>query len=247
MGAAGVGHPPQQALDLIALRRGAAGGEGEPPDPVLDGADEARLGVQHPLQHLLKQAGGGGLAVGAGNPDEGQPLPRASEPVGGDQGQGPAGVWGLEPVLPLRGRLPQDGGRPLLQGLPNVVRPVLPGPGQGHEQGARLQGPGVVGYGSNFHVLVRIFPREGDAVQQIPQLQSIHPSRVSFILSKFRSPGLPARVGAAANPAPRIRPPPRWRTGRPRWSLWRRSRRRPRSGSGPWRSRRRRCWCLRPA
>ena len=146
MGAPRVRHLPQQLLNLVALRGSAVGGKAKGADLVFDGADEARLGPQHPLQQVLDETGGGGLAVGAGDPHQGELPGRMAEPVGGGKSQGPPGVGGRQPrALPLRGRLTQDGGRPLFQSLPDKPRPVGPGPGQGHEQGPGLQGPGVVG------------------------------------------------------------------------------------------------------
>ena len=146
MGAPRVRHLPQQLLNLAALRGGAVGGKAKGADLVLDGADKARLGPQHPLQQVLDETGGGGLAVGAGDAHQGELLGRMSKPVGGGQGQGPPGVGCHQPgPFPLRRRLAQHGGRPFFQSLPDKPRPVGLGPGQRHKQGPGLQGPGVVG------------------------------------------------------------------------------------------------------
>ena len=67
MGAAGVRHLPKEAVQLIALGSGVLGMQEFVPDPVAVGADEAHLGVLFPLQQVLEQVGGAGLAAGAGD------------------------------------------------------------------------------------------------------------------------------------------------------------------------------------
>lgn len=175
-----------KTLELIALRGGAPRREDLIPHHVLDGADQPHPGPQHGLQHILDEKGGGGLAVGPGHPHQGQPLRRPAEPVGRQKSQGPPWIRGHQPGPILLRALPaEDGGRPPVQGLPDVPGAVVPGPGQGREQGPGLQRPGVIGYGIYFHIKFRSLPREGDAVQKFPQLHHDHPSRVSFILSKL--------------------------------------------------------------
>ena len=185
MGAAPIRHTAQQALKLIALRRGAPRREDLVPHHVLDGSDQPHPGPQHRFQHILDEKGGGGLPVGPGYPHQGQPLRRPAEPVGRQKGQGPPGIRGHQPgPILLRAFPAEDGGRPPVQGLPDVPGPVIPGPGKGREQGPGLYGPCVIGYGIYFHIKIRSLPREGDAAQKFPQLHIHHPSRVSFILSK---------------------------------------------------------------
>ncbi len=81
MGTALVRHLPQQLLELIAFGRGTVGGQLPLTDKVAVGADESHLGAQHPFQHLLKKAGGGGLSVGAGNRQQSHPISGPAKPV----------------------------------------------------------------------------------------------------------------------------------------------------------------------
>ena len=128
MGASRVCHTPQQRLELIGLRCSAVGGQLQGTDQVSVGADQAHTGLQRPFQHGLDKIGGGGLPVGAGDPDQGHLLPRVSEPSGGHPGQGGPGIWSGEPA-PCPGRLPaQDGGGALFQRLGHIPVSVCLGP-----------------------------------------------------------------------------------------------------------------------
>ena len=128
MGASRVCHAPQQRLELIGLRCSAVGRQLQGTDQIPVGANQAHTGLQRPFQHGLDKIGGGGLPVGAGDPDQGHLLPRVSEPSGGHPGQGGPGVWSGEPA-PCPGRLPaQDGGGALFQRLGHIPVSVCLGP-----------------------------------------------------------------------------------------------------------------------
>ena len=173
MGTARVGHLPQQRLELVGLGGGPVGGEDFLSDHVLVGADETYLGLQGPLQRRLQQIGGGGLAVGAGHPYAGHGLRRAAEPVGRHVGQGGPGVPGHQPrAVEVGGTLAQNGGSPLLQGLPDVAVSVGLIAGQRREKGSRLEVPGVIADPGDFHVPGRPALCERHAGQQLLQIQS---------------------------------------------------------------------------
>ena len=81
MRASGLRHLCKQALQLIALRRGALGMQCLAADHILDRADQADLCTEAVLQHMLEQIGRGGLAVRAGQADHDHLLRRAAKPV----------------------------------------------------------------------------------------------------------------------------------------------------------------------
>ena len=131
-----VGHLGQQPLEVWGLGGGVDGRPAGVADPHLDGAQQPRDQAGGP-EDRLQHEGGGGLAVGAGHPDQveaargmveerrrqrGQHLPDpADQQLGGLQVEGP---------------LHAQGGRAGVEGLAGQVVAVEPGPGDAAEQGA---------------------------------------------------------------------------------------------------------------
>ena len=85
VGAAGIGHLPQQTLHLPGLRGGAAGGEDRVPDAAAVGAHQAGRDAQG-LKQPSRQPGHGGFAVGAGDADQGQLPVRVAEEISRHKG-----------------------------------------------------------------------------------------------------------------------------------------------------------------
>jgi hypothetical protein len=138
-----VGHVGQQPLEIGGLGGRVDGRSALLPDPDLDGAEDpgnAAGGPEDRLQHV----GGGGLAVGAGHPDQVEPVRGVLEEGGRQRRQGVAdgaddqlGGFGVE------GPLHAQGGRARVEGLAGQVVAVDPGPGDAAEQRARAHPAGV--------------------------------------------------------------------------------------------------------
>ena len=137
VGAAGIGHLPQQALHLPGLRGGAAGGEDRVPDAAAVGAHETGPYAQG-LEHACRQPGHGGFAVGAGDADQGQLPVRVAEEISRHKGQGPAGVRNKDIGQPLHRVGGHGACRAPLPGLGRVIVAVGVGSVDGHEH---LAGP----------------------------------------------------------------------------------------------------------
>ena len=175
-GTPGIGHGPQQLLQFIALRGGAVGGQLLLPHQVPVGPHQPYWDAEGLLQHLFDKAGGGGLAVGPGDGDEGHLRPRVVKPVGRGQRQGQPGVWGGQPRAGALWRLLAQHRRgPPLHGLVNKPAAIRLGARQGDEQRPRLQRPAVIGQGGYLHVPVKILFRQRHARQQLAQLHSVLP------------------------------------------------------------------------
>ena len=145
MGAARVGHLPQQPLQLEGLRRGALRVERPVADHILDGADQPHLGPGLLLQNALDEVGAGGLAAGAGDADHGQLPGGMVKAVAAHHRQRPAGVGHLhEGDVPLRYLFAQHAGGALLPRHGDKSVAVRRRAGYGDEQVARLHQPGVV-------------------------------------------------------------------------------------------------------
>ena len=145
MGAARIPHLGEEPLELKGLRRGALRGEGLLADHVLIGADQTHLGPRRLLQNGFQQVGGGGLAVGAGDPDHGHALGGVSKEVGPHRRQSPAGIRHLDiGDIPLRRLLAQHRRRAGLHGLSDEIVSVRRKAGHGHKQSAGSHRPGVI-------------------------------------------------------------------------------------------------------
>ena len=145
VGAAGVGHPAQQLLQLEGLRRGALRVEHLAADHVLDGADETHLGAGLLLQNALDEIGGGGLAAGAGNADHSHLPGGVVKPVAGDDRQRPAGVLHQHiGDAAVRRLLADHAGGALFLHHGDILVAVGGRAGDGDEQAALHSLPGVV-------------------------------------------------------------------------------------------------------
>ncbi len=167
MGAARVPHPGEEPLELKGLRRGSLRGKGLLADHVLIGADEARLGPRRLLQNGFEQVGGGGLAVGAGDPHHGHVLRGMAEEVGPHCRQRPAGIRHLDiGDVPLRRLLAQHRRRAGLHGLFDEIVPVCGEAGHGYKQSAGPHRPGVIADVRNLQLHVRRGGQDGDSLQK---------------------------------------------------------------------------------
>ena len=145
MGAARVGHLPEQGLELQAFGGGPLGREHLLADHILNGAHQTHLGPQTVLQQVLEKIGGGSLSVGAGDAQHGHFLRRVAVPIGGGQSQPQPGI-GQPDIAALGGRsLAEDAGRPPLLGHGNILVAVGIEAPDGHEEVAGLHGAGVIG------------------------------------------------------------------------------------------------------
>ena len=172
VGAAGVPHPGEQAVELKALGGGALGVQHLVADHVLDGADEPHLRPQGLLQHALEQIRAGGLAVGAGNADDGQAVRRMAEPVRAELGQGQAGgIHQHIGAVLLRDPLADHAGRALLQGGGDEPVPVGGKAGDGHEECPFSALAGVIAHVRDLKVRIGV---EFANVQALQQLLKTH-------------------------------------------------------------------------
>ncbi len=168
IGAPGVGHLPQGPVEGDGLGGGVgAVGQLFPPDVRPQGADHAGL-VPGGGQDVPDHVGGGGLALCAGDGDEGQIVPGAAVELGGQQGQGGPGIvhGGAGDALG-QGRGAHHGGGAPIQGLGDVGAAVGAVAGQGGEQGAGGRLPGVAGELADLGIL-GAGPAQGG--QQLGQL-----------------------------------------------------------------------------
>ena len=171
MGAARVRHGAEERLEFKGLRGGALRVEHLPADHVLVGADEAHLGTQRLLQHVLEQVGGGGLAVGAGDAHHGHGGGRVAVPVPAHPGQSaPAVVRDHPGALPLRPVLAEDAERALLPGHGDELVPVSLIALHGHKEVSGPCFPGIVADAGNLHIKVRAGLQNLDSLQQFSQL-----------------------------------------------------------------------------
>jgi hypothetical protein len=140
---AGVGHLGQQPLEVGGLGGGVHGRPADVAHPDLDSAQHPGGAAGRP-EDRLQHEGGGGLAVGAGHPDQLQPLRGVVE-----EGHGQRGEHVPDPAdqqlggVGVQGPLHAQGGRAGVQGLAGQVVAVDPGPGDAAEQGARHHLAGV--------------------------------------------------------------------------------------------------------
>ena len=177
MGAARVGHLPQQLLQLEGLRCGALGVEHLAADHVLNGADKAHLGSGLLLQNTLDEVGGGGLAAGAGNADHGQLPGGVVEPVAGDDRQRPAGI--LHDYIGnsgIRCMLADNAGRAPFPRHGDIFMAVRLRAGDGHEQAALPGLAGVVADIGDVGVQVGIRLQNGEIPENIDEFHT----KVSF-------------------------------------------------------------------
>ena len=140
---AGVGHLGQQPLEVGGLGGGVDGRPAFVADPDLDRAEhpgDAAGGPEDRLQHV----GGGGLAVGAGHPDQVEAARGVVEERGRQRGQGVPDVADDQlGGFQVQGPLHAQGGRAGVEGLAGQVVAVDPGPGDAAEQRARDHPAGV--------------------------------------------------------------------------------------------------------
>ena len=117
MGASGLGHLREQPLELKALRGGALRGDHLIADHVLDRADQTHLRAQSLLQHGFQQVGHRGLAVGAGDAQNGHFLRRVAEPIRSQHSQRDPGIRDADVGdIDLRLPLAEHAGRAPLHG-----------------------------------------------------------------------------------------------------------------------------------
>ena len=155
MAAPGVGHLPEQLLQLVGLRRGALGVQHPVADHVLDRADQAHPCSGLLLQDALDEVGGGGLAAGACHADHGQLVGGVVEAVRADDRQGPAAVRHLDiGRAVLRRGLAHHAGRALLPRHGDILMSVRFRTGDGDEQVACLHRTGVVPHLADVRVQV---------------------------------------------------------------------------------------------
>ncbi len=171
MGDAPGAHFPEEALKVQGLGGGHRGRPGGVPHPVIHGAHHS-----HPAagggQDGLQEIGGAGLAVGAGNPHQGQ-LPAGVAVKGGaDVGQGQAGL-GHPDHRDIRGRgeflLGDHHPGALVETGGEIKVAVGAGPFQGHEEPAGGDLPGMVGHTGHRHVNVAMHLTASQAVQEHSQ------------------------------------------------------------------------------
>ena len=167
MGAPRGQHSGEEGLELIGLRRGVPGVEQLVPDDRAQGADHTGL-VPRRLQNGLYHMGGGGLALGAGEADEGELVRRMAEPGGGGMGQGSPGVGHLYHRHPLGHAhfpLHHQGGGPLFQGGGDIVVPVGLEAGDAQEKGPGGHLAGVIFQGGDLRLLRPLHQSVGHILQ----------------------------------------------------------------------------------
>ena len=171
MGDAPGTHFPEEPLEVQGLGGGYRGRPGGFADPVIHGAHHphpAAGGVQDGLQDI----GGAGLAVGAGNPHQGQ-LPAGVVVKGGaDVGQGQAGLGHPDHRDPRgRGQFLLGDHHPgaRIEAGGQIEVAVGAAAFQGHEEPAGGDLPGMVGHAGHRHVNVAQHLTAGQAVQERSQ------------------------------------------------------------------------------
>ena len=136
--------------------RGGVGAVGPllPPYVCPHGADHPRC-VPGREQNVPHHVGGGGLALGAGDADEGEALGGVAIKGGGQVGQGVPGLFHhKEGDRTGQGHRGHHSGGPPVHRLGDVLGAVGVFAGDGHEEGAGGDGAGVAGEGGNVHILV---------------------------------------------------------------------------------------------
>ena len=88
MGAARIDHAAKEAVEFDGVGRGMGGGDGFGLDIVDDRGEQSGL-VTECTRELIEKRGDGGLAVGAGDADEGEGFGGFAEPLACQQSQGP--------------------------------------------------------------------------------------------------------------------------------------------------------------
>ena len=164
-------HFPEEPLEVQGLGGGHRGRPGLIPDAVIHGAHHA-----HPAagggQNGLQEIGGAGLAVGAGNPHQGQ-LPAGMVVKGGaDVGQGQAGLGHPDHRDPRGRRQFLFGDHhpgALVEAGVEIEVAVGAGPFQGHEEPAGGDLPGMVGHPGHRRVHIALHLTAGQAVQERSQ------------------------------------------------------------------------------
>ena len=87
MGAARVDHAAKEAVEFDGVGRGMGGGDGFGLDIVDDRGEQSGL-VTEGTRELIEKRGDGGLAVGAGDADEGEGFGGFAEPFGSEETEG---------------------------------------------------------------------------------------------------------------------------------------------------------------
>ena len=140
-----VAHPGEQQLEVDRVGRGVVHRLHRPADPGLDRADQAAA-VAGRLEHRAQQERRGGLAVGAGDADDGQRLGGAPGERRGGEGHAEARVahHDLGRPEPRQGPLHHRRGGPARDGLGGEVVAVGAQPRQRAEERARARVGGAV-------------------------------------------------------------------------------------------------------
>ena len=171
MGAARVGHLPQQLLQLEGLRRGALGVQHPVADHILYRADQAHLGPGLLFQNALDEVGAGGLAAGTGDADHGHLPCGVIKAIAAHHCQRPAAVRHPdEGRAVLRRALAQHAGSALLPRHGNIFMSVRLRAGDGDEQIARFHQPRVVPYLPDVAIQLGVCFQNIQPVQQLTQL-----------------------------------------------------------------------------
>ena len=197
MGTPRVRHGAEEGLELEGLRGGALGVERLLPDHILVGADQASLGPQALFQHILEEVRRRCFAVGAGDAHHGHGGGGVAEPVPPQLRQGGAAVGGQHiGNLPLRPRLAENTGRPLLQRHGDKAVSVRLISGNSRKEVPGLGLPGVVADPTNLRLQVRMDLQNLSPAQQFSQFHPMPPALSSFLsfASRRHAPPLEANI-----------------------------------------------------
>ena len=190
MGAAGIPHLREQALEFKGFRRGALRGDHLCADHVLVGADQAHPGPGLLLQNGLEEVRGAGLAVGAGDAHHGHGCGRMAKEIGADDGQTPAGVLHQNiGDAAVRRRLLADHrrgtGRRRLADEGMAVRGKAP---HSNKQVSGPGGTGIIADIGDLQLRVRRGGQDRNILQKVSQFHG-----AASLLSRFCAP--PIRSG----------------------------------------------------
>ena len=166
MGAARLLHLIKQLLQLKGFRGGALGFDDLVADHILNGTDQAHLGVQRLLQHGFQEIGAGGLAVGAGDAHKGHIVRRVAEEIGGRKGHGIPGILHQHiGNVALRLPLTQHRRRALFHRHGDELMAVGGIARHRHEQIAGLHVPGIIADTGDLQSILCMAFRNRDACQ----------------------------------------------------------------------------------
>ena len=153
-------------LQLQAFRRGKVGFGAFAAGVHFHGGKDGGAVAEGGIQNILDEVGGGGFALGAGEPDEGELFGRVAVVFGGQDGKGPADIADEESrggiVIGLLRHIAGGAGfQRLLQVLRLEIQALA------DEKGAGGDGPAIVGEGGEGELLRAMGGRKQQAV--LPQ------------------------------------------------------------------------------